>query len=179
MAVLLVAHGGPAFAQAADKAAVPARQAAAKPLHPALAKATRANAGAPAPAAAFTANDGTSQTLAAYRGKPVLVNLWATWCAPCIAEMPALDRLMGRSQGKLVVLPISQDLGGWRAVDKFAPPQKFKNLPLRLDKENAWALAMKAKGLPLTILYDAQGREVWRLAGPAEWDQIPVNALLP
>ena len=175
---LLLAVGLPASAQAPDRKQPAAPQAATGAPHPALAKASRAAAGTRAPAIRFTDAKGGVQTLADFRGKPVLVNLWATWCAPCVAEMPALDRLHGRADGRLTVLAISQDIAGWRAVGGFAKPGRFKVLPIRVDSANDFALAVKAKGLPMTILYDAQGREVWRLAGPAEWDQVPVNALL-
>lgn len=175
---LLLAVGAAGCGEAADRGAAGSRQATGA-LHPALKKASRANAGQLAPPAAFQDAKGVAQTLAAYRGRPVLLNLWATWCAPCIAEMPALDRLQGRAGNKLVVLPVSQDLAGWRAVNGFARPSRFKNLGFRVDKENNLALALKAGGLPVTVLYDARGHEVWRVAGPVEWDVIPTNALLP
>ena len=145
----------------------------------ALAKVDRSKAGTPAPAAAFLDRAGKPVTLADFRGRPVLLNLWATWCAPCIAEMPALDRLQVRGEKTLTVLAVSQDLGGWRAVDGWAARRKWEGLRFHLDRENALALAYKARGLPLTVLYDARGREVWRLAGPAEWDMVSVRDLAP
>lgn len=175
MGLLLVA-GTAGCGEAADRSAPAGKQAA---LHPALRKASLANAGKAAPAGAFQDAKGAGETLAKYRGRPVLLNLWATWCAPCVAEMPALDRLQGRAGDRLVVLPVSQDLAGWRAVNGFARPGRFKNLPFRVDKENNLALALKASGLPVTVLYDAAGREVWRVAGPVEWDLIPAKVLAP
>ena len=145
---------------------------------PAAAKIDRSQAGQPFPAAAFVDRADKPTTLAAFKGTPVLVNLWATWCAPCLAEMPALDRLAAREKGKLVVLPLSQDMEGWRAVDKFFAPGKFPALTPYLDQPTEWALAVEAKGLPVSILYDAQGKEVWRVNGPLEWDQPEVAALL-
>ncbi len=144
----------------------------------AAAKIDRSQAGTPFPAAAFVDRAEKPVTLAAFKGTPVLVNLWATWCAPCLAEMPALDRLAAREQGKLVVLPLSQDMEGWRAVDKFFAPGKFPALTPYLDQPTDWALAVGAKGLPVSILYDAEGKEVWRVNGPLEWDQPEVAALL-
>ena len=138
----------------------------------------RSQAGQAGPAAAFVDRAEKPLRLAEFAGQPVLVNLWATWCAPCLAEMPALDRLAAREKGKLLVLPISQDLEGWRAVDKFFAPGKFTALSPYLDQPNEWALAVGAKGLPVSILYDAQGREVWRVNGPLEWDKPEVAALL-
>lgn len=139
----------------------------------------RSHAGKAGPAAAFVDRAEKPLRLADFAGQPVLVNLWATWCAPCLAEMPALDRLAAREKGKLVVLPISQDLEGWRAIDKFFVDGKFKALTPYLDQPNEWALAVGAKGLPVSILYDAQGRELWRVNGPLEWDKPEVAALLP
>lgn len=139
----------------------------------------RSQAGKAGPTATFVDRAEKPLRLADFAGQPVLVNLWATWCAPCLAEMPALDRLAAREKGKLVVLPISQDLEGWRAVDKFFAPGKFKGLTPYLDQPNEWALAVGAKGLPVSILYDAQGRELWRVNGPLEWDKPEVAALLP
>ena len=136
----------------------------------------RSHAGTPAPTVKFTTHDGTPATLADFKGRPVLVNLWATWCAPCIAELPDLDGLAG--QGKLAVLTISQDLGGWRAVDKFWTPGKFKTLTPRLDAPGNYAQAVGAAGLPVSIFYDAQGREVWRINGPAKWTSTEVVAAL-
>lgn len=139
----------------------------------------RSQAGRAGPAAAFVDRAEKPFRLADFAGQPKLVNLWATWCAPCLAEMPALDRLAAREKDKLVVLPVSQDLEGWRAVDKFFAPGKFRALTPYLDQPNDWALAVGAKGLPVSILYDAQGRELWRVNGPLEWDQPEVAALLP
>lgn len=139
----------------------------------------RSQSGKAGPGAAFVDRAEKPFRLADFKGTPVLVNLWATWCAPCRAEMPALDRLAAREKGKLVVLPISQDLEGWRAVDKFFAPGKFRALTPYLDQPNEWALALGAKGLPVSILYDAQGRELWRVNGPLEWDKPELAALLP
>jgi len=139
----------------------------------------RSNAGKPAPATAFVDKAGKSFRIADFNGKPVLVNLWATWCAPCLAEMPALDRLAAREGDRLLVLPVSQDLEGWKAVDRFFAPGKFKALTPYLDQPNELALAVGAKGLPVSILYDADGKELWRVNGPLEWDQPQVAKLLP
>lgn len=160
---------------AAPTASAPAAPAAAKS---AAAKIDRSQAGTAFPAAAFVDRADKPLTLAAFKGTPVLVNLWATWCAPCLAEMPALDRLAAREKGKLVVLPISQDMEGWRAVDKFFAPGKFAALTPYLDQPTDWALAVGAKGLPVSILYDAEGKEVWRVNGPLEWDEAEVATLL-
>ena len=138
----------------------------------------RSRAGQLAPSVILEAKGGTTKRISGFAGKPVLVNLWATWCAPCVAEMPALDRLAAASKGRLTVLAVSQDLEGWRAVDGFFRPGRFKTLAPLLDQPNDLALALGAKGLPMTVLYDASGREVWRINGPMEWDSPAAAKLL-
>jgi thiol-disulfide isomerase/thioredoxin len=134
-------------------------------------------AGTPAPSAAFVAPSGEPSTLAAFRGKPVLLNLWATWCAPCVAEMPALDRLATRGDGRFVVLTVSQDLEERRAVDPFFARGRFARLQPYTDAKNELPLALGAAGLPMSVLYDAGGREVWRLAGEWDWDKVDAARL--
>lgn len=138
----------------------------------------RSHAGTPAPTTPFEIQPGKAETIASHRGKRVLVNLWATWCAPCIAEMPALDRLAAARAGKLVVLPVSQDMEGWKAVGKFWAKGGFKTLQPRLDQPGAMAEAIKARGLPVSILYDEQGREVWRATGSLAWGSAEVMGAL-
>jgi thiol-disulfide isomerase/thioredoxin/uncharacterized membrane protein len=128
-------------------------------------------AGTPAPTQAFARADGTKVTLADYRGKPVLVNLWATWCAPCVAEMPALDGLAKAKAGEMAVVGISQDLQGWEKVKPFLAKAKLQHMTILLDEEGALATTLGAPGLPFTVLYDATGKEIWRVNGPREWDQ--------
>lgn len=138
----------------------------------------RSHAGQLPPAVLLEAKGGATRRLSGFGGKPLLVNLWATWCAPCVAEMPALDRLAAASKGRLTVLAVSQDLEGWRAVDGFFRPGRFKSLAPLLDQPNDLALALGAKGLPMTVFYDATGREVWRVNGPMEWDSPAAAKLL-
>ena len=138
----------------------------------------RSHAGTPAPAVAFETKDGKSATLADFRGRRVLVNLWATWCVPCIAEMPDLDALAKAKGTALIVLPVSQDMEGWRAVTPFFAKRGFSALVPRLDQPGNFAEAVKARGLPVSILYDAQGREVWRVAGSVKWTSAEVMAAL-
>ncbi len=133
-------------------------------------KLDRSHAGSAMPAAEFVDRRDKTHRLAQFKGRPTIVNLWATWCAPCKAEMPALDRYAARMKGKVNVVAIAEDLGGWRAVDKFFKPGRFKALTTYLDQPTELALAYKAAGLPVTVAYDAQGRELWRVNGPVEWD---------
>lgn len=136
-----------------------------------LSKLDLSQAGQPMPATQFETPDGKPIALSAFRGRPVLVNLWATWCAPCIKEMPALDRLARQMQGRVAVVAVSQDMAGARVVTPFWQKTRLTALVPYLDKKSQLAVAYKARGLPLTILYDAQGREVARLAAPTDWDR--------
>jgi thiol-disulfide isomerase/thioredoxin len=130
----------------------------------------RSKAGRAAPATAFEDPDGAPATLAGFRGKPVLLNLWATWCAPCVAEMPTLDRLAAREAGRLNVLTVSQDLDGREKVEAFFEKQGYRNLETWLDPRMALMTGLQADTLPTTILYDAAGREVWRVVGMEDWE---------
>ena len=147
---------------------------AAKPGEVPINSIDRSHAGEPGPAGvSWEMKGGSKQKLADHQGMRMLVNLWATWCAPCIAEMPALDRLAGAVP--VMVLPISEDMEGWQAVDKFWGKGKFKNIESGLDQPGSYAEAVKAKGLPVTILYDEQGKEIWRVAGTLDWDSAAVR----
>ncbi|WP_374300730.1 TlpA family protein disulfide reductase [Ferrovibrio sp.] len=110
-------------------------------------------------------------TLEAQRGKVVLLNLWATWCIPCRAEMPALDRLQAQRGGKdFEVVAVAQDRGGRAKVEKFLSETGVTRLAPYVDASMKSGRAWGAVGLPTTILIDAQGREVGRLVGEAAWD---------
>lgn len=117
--------------------------------------------------------DGATETIADIRaanpGKPILVNLWATWCAPCLKELPTVDALAAATKGKLVVVPLSQDMEGWRKVSEAFTAAKYPNLSTRVESGMQFGFELKAKGLPLTILYGADGKEVWRYAGDRDW----------
>lgn len=144
-----------------------------------LARLDFTQAGTPAPDTPFEAKGGKTATLAQFKGKVVVLNLWATWCAPCVKEMPQLDRLQGMFPAKdLAVVTVSMDMAGWRAVEPFWEKRGLKNITPYLDKKNALALGFKARGLPLTMIYDRQGKEVARIAAPAEWDAKPATDLI-
>lgn len=140
-------------------------------------KVDRSRAGTAAPEASFEDPAGEPVTLADFRGKPLLVNLWATWCAPCIAEMPTLDALAAKGRN-LEVLAVSQDLEGAKKVDGFFAARKFKALEPYLDTEMALMGGLKVATLPTTILYDAEGREVWRMTGIEDWTGVRAAGLL-
>jgi thiol-disulfide isomerase/thioredoxin len=129
----------------------------------------RSYAGTAAPDTQFEDPDGDPATMADFRGQPLLVNLWATWCAPCIVEMPELDELAVREQGRLKVLTLSQDMEGRAKVAQFFAERDFKAIEPYLDAEIAFMTKLGIQTLPTTILYDAEGREVWRVTGIEEW----------
>ena len=138
----------------------------------------RSNAGTPAPVASFEDPDGRSVALSDFRGRPLLVNLWATWCAPCVKEMPTLDSLAAREDGKLQVLAISQDGDARDKVKRFFADHDFAALEPYLDPKLALMPEMGVDILPTTILYDADGKEVWRMVGIADWESEASAALL-
>lgn len=148
------------------------------PQAPATGRLDRSNAGKAAPSTAFEDPEGAPASLADFRGKPVLVNLWATWCAPCVAEMPTLDRLAAREADRIHVLTISQDLDGRDKVEAFFTKQGYRNLETWLDPQMALMTELKVDTLPTTILYDAQGRELWRVIGMEEWESGRTALLL-
>jgi thiol-disulfide isomerase/thioredoxin len=138
----------------------------------------RSRAGTVAPAAAFEDPRGGPASLADFRGRPLLVNLWATWCGPCVAEMPTLDALAAREGERLKVLTVSQDLDGRDKVEAFFAKRGYRNLETWLDPQMALMAALKVEILPTTILYDSQGREVWRVTGMEDWESGRAALLL-
>ncbi|MET0652951.1 MAG: TlpA disulfide reductase family protein [Hyphomicrobiaceae bacterium] len=127
----------------------------------------------------FQDANGTEKTLSDWRGKVVLVNLWATWCAPCRKEMPALDRLQKElGSSKFEVVAISIDRTGLAGARKFLDETGVKNLALYADPTTKLSSVLKAVGLPVTVLIDAEGREIGRLVGPAEWDSEDAKRLI-
>ena len=137
----------------------------------------RSFAGTPAPRSIFEDPAGEAITLADFQGRPLLVNLWATWCAPCIAEMPTLDALAGRDKG-LRVLAVSQDMNGKDKVAAFFAERRFANLQPYIDPGLSLMTELKVDTLPTTILYDFEGREVWRMTGKADWTAASAGELL-
>jgi thiol-disulfide isomerase/thioredoxin len=131
----------------------------------------------PVPDLAFQDADGKLHHLSEWRGKVVLLNLWATWCAPCKAEMPSLDRLQARlGSDTFTVLAISQDRAGPDKAASFFTQEGIKHLALYHDSASAAIAGLKATGLPLSVILDRQGLEIARQLGPAEWDSPPAAA---
>ena len=115
--------------------------------------------------------DGAETGLADYSGQGIVLNFWATWCAPCVREMPALDRLReALIKDGVEVLALSGDRGGRSAVEPFYEKNGIRNLSILIDKGLAAARAMEVRGRPTTILIDGRGIEIGRLVGAAEWD---------
>ena len=126
--------------------------------------------GKEAPALAFVTADGQARTLKDYLGKGVVLNFWATWCVPCVAEMPALAKLATLvDPAKIAILPLSSDRGGAAQVEKFFAEKGIAGLPVLLDPQGAAMRAVGARGIPTTLLIDAHGRERGRLEGAADW----------
>jgi thiol-disulfide isomerase/thioredoxin len=140
----------------------------------------RTHAGAALPAVTVTDPDGTTLELASLAGTPVLLNLWATWCAPCVTEMPMLDALAGANPGKLRVITVSQDLKGAEEVAPFFAEKKFAHLQPWLDPETNLSTAFADNGgvLPTTVLYGADGKELWRVVGGYDWSSAAAKALV-
>ncbi|MGQ3102099.1 MAG: TlpA family protein disulfide reductase [Sphingopyxis solisilvae] len=137
----------------------------------------RSHKGEAAPSAAFTGPDDAVVTLAGFKGKPLLVNLWATWCAPCVAEMPTLDALAAKRGEAMAVIAVAQDLQGAEVVDPWFQKAGLKALQPYLDPENALLDAYNS-ALPTSIFYDAEGRELWRVIGAIDWQGKEATALL-
>ncbi|WP_267434271.1 TlpA disulfide reductase family protein [Sphingomonas sp. GM_Shp_1] len=135
----------------------------------------RAHKGEAAPSLGFTTLDGKSMTLADFRGKPVLMNLWATWCGPCVAEMPTLAVTADRLKGKVAVIAVAQDDAA--KVKPFLAGRKLDALPIYLDPKLSLSVHYKAN-LPTTILYGADGKEVWRVTGGFDWAGAEAQKLL-
>ena len=132
----------------------------------------RSHRGQPAPAAQFNNPDGGKITLAQFKGVPVLVNLWASWCAPCVKELPTLDKLAAshRVDGQLGVIAVSQDSGSQASVDAFLAKLKITDLGAYHDPKMALSGALGPDTvLPTSILYDANGKEAWRYVGDLDW----------
>lgn len=136
-------------------------------------------AGQPAPVISFQGPDGQATSLAAFRGRAVLVNLWATWCAPCVTEMPSLDALQTAMGGdKFQVVAINMDADHVAAAKEFLTDHALTHLPLYADPKLLMDPALAAPGIPASVLYDAKGREIARLYGSADWSSPEARALI-
>ena len=136
----------------------------------------RGAAGTPVPDVTLVRGDGETLALGKGTGRPMLVNLWATWCAPCVKEMPLLDRLAADYDGRLDVIAASQDLDA-EAIDAFFAENDLPHLDPWHDAQTRLSFAVGA-GLPITVLYDEAGRETWRIVGDADWGRADIRAAI-
>ena len=131
------------------------------------------------PDIAFQTADGTLHHLSDFKGHGMVVNLWATWCAPCVAELPALSTLShALAPQDIAVLPLSSDRGGAKAVRAFFDAHDITGLPVLLDPKGAATEAWGAAGIPVTVIIDRNGMERARLEGPADWATPEAAALV-
>jgi len=132
-----------------------------------------------APDIVFVAADGTQHHVAEFLGRGMVINLWATWCAPCVAEMPSLAALSKTlAPDDIAVLPLSSDHGGADAVRAFFQQHSIAGLPVLLDPHGAAAHACHARGIPTSLVIDTKGRERARLEGSADWSTAPAARLV-
>lgn len=185
-AVLALALAGPTLLGGCDRqSGAPAQQeagtagkaqgAGAEPLSGAI---DRSHKGSELPD--FTLADPAGKTLRLrdLKGRPALVNLWATWCAPCVVELPMVDALANRAGTNVRIVTVSQDSGAPEKVQAFLDQRGFARLPAWLDPENDLSFHYATGTLPTTILYDSQGREVWRYVGGHDWSGAQAARLL-
>jgi thiol-disulfide isomerase/thioredoxin len=160
-------------------AALP-RQAAAAGADGGLSRLRETPAGRPIPdGLVFQDADGRDTRFDAFRGRGLVVNFWATWCPPCVAEMPALDRAHAAlARDGIEVLALSSDRGGRAQVEPFYQRTGLRHLGIWLDPRGAVGRAFGVRGLPTTILIDRGGQEVGRLEGEAEWDRPTILAAI-
>ncbi len=131
------------------------------------------------PDVSFSTADDKPLGLADYRGKVVLVNFWATWCAPCVSEMPSLDQLQKKmGKDKFVVLPLSLDGPTRPKVAPFYQDKKLADLGIYFDKGRKAMQALSVSVLPTSILIDASGHELGRIEGEADWSTPEALALM-
>ncbi len=122
------------------------------------------------------AEDGT-HALAEYKGKWVVLNFWATWCAPCRKEMPSLERLQ-TAMPEIAVVPVATGRNAVEGIGRFFDEAGVKTLPVLRDPKSELARAMGIMGLPVTVILNPEGQEVARLIGDAEWDSESAKAVL-
>lgn len=126
----------------------------------------------PVPDLRFVDGAARPRTFAGFRGRVVLLNIWATWCVPCREEMPALDRLQAQLGAPAFdVLALSIDRDGLAKVQAFYDELGLKELRIYVDTDSDTMARLGVMGIPLTLLVDRQGNERWRVIGPAQWDR--------
>jgi thiol-disulfide isomerase/thioredoxin len=156
-----------------DKAAQPAPSASTASVTSGI---DRSKQGSALPDFTLTDPAGAKLVLASLKGKPVLINLWATWCAPCVAELPTLDKLA--ASGAVRVVAVSQDAAPPQKIAAFLKDKGLTRLPAWLDPDNDLSFHYNTGTLPTTVLYDSTGHEVWRFVGEQNWGSPETAKLL-
>jgi thiol-disulfide isomerase/thioredoxin len=132
----------------------------------------------PAPEMSFDGLDGNPLSLADFKGKLVILNLWATWCQPCLKEMPSLEKLEARLGPGLVVLAVSEDRGGAEVVRPFIAKHDLGELRIGLDPKSTAIHALHARGLPTSLVVDPDGKVAGSIEGGADWGSDQMTAAL-
>lgn len=159
--------------QSGEKAQPPASQGAAAQTG----QIDRSHKGSQLPDFQLKDPSGKELNLASLKGKPLLINLWATWCAPCVAELPELDKLAADNPG-IRVLTVNQDMDKLEKVPVFLAQKGGKNLEPWLNPDNSLTFQFGAETLPATVYYGSDGREAWRIVGPRNWGDAETKTLL-
>ena len=167
--------GGQAQPAASTAAGTAVGAAAAGPL--AAGAVDRSHKGSALPDAQLKDPAGKELNLAGLKGKPLLINLWATWCTPCVAELPQLDTIAAEHP-ELKLLTVNQDMDKLDKVAPFLKARGVTRLEPWLNPDNSLTFQFGADTLPATILYDSAGREVWRIVGGRDWATPETAALL-
>lgn len=140
-------------------------------------KLTFAEAPADLPQVDLVTLDDTPASLADYQGKWVVLNFWATWCAPCREEMPSLDRLQA-AMPQIAVVPVATGRNDPPAIRRFFDEAGVSNLTTLRDPKSVLSRQMAVMALPVTVILNPEGQEVARLIGDAEWDSAEAQAVL-
>ncbi|MBB2162034.1 TlpA family protein disulfide reductase [Gluconacetobacter sacchari] len=176
----LLVDGGTLLAAWAGCNSILAPSARAQEAVPADLPSRRTAAPRPLPDLGFVDGSGAARHLADWHGRIVVLNLWATWCQPCVAEMPALAALARQvaPAGDIAVLPVSIDHGGVDLVRRFYRTHAIEGLPVLCDPDMRIPTALREEGVPVTLVIDRAGREVARIVGPVRWDPATTPARL-
>jgi thiol-disulfide isomerase/thioredoxin len=162
--------------QSSDKAQ-PQASAAAAASGEAVGVIDRSHKGTPLPTLTLSDPAGQKLAMPGLKGKPTLINLWATWCAPCIAELPTLNSISNRADMNVRIVTVSQDMEGPDKVQTFLDQKGFAQLPAWLDPKGDLAAQYQVQTLPTSVYYDANGIEVWRFTGGRDWGSAESAAL--
>ncbi len=177
--MLLITRRGAIAAAGTLAAGFSARKSDAEELHDLASALVLTDPPAPVPDIAFVDANGGEHHLKDFVGRGMVINLWATWCVPCVEELPSLAALSKTlAPDDIAVLPLSSDRGGANAVTTFYQEHDITGLPVLLDPKGAAAHAWHARGIPTSVIVDKQGRERARLEGAADWSTQAAAAVV-